>query len=454
MSGERQLKIGLAAYGTGWDLRAWRLPEATNAGLEDPSVIVDVTRTADRGKLDYVFTGSSLASEPRSLQRVFRWDNAVYAGFAAAQTSHVGLLISFNTSIEHPYLVARQVASLDRFSGGRAGLNLVYGIERGVVGDNFGGQRLPDQDTKYDRAVEFTDLVYRLLQESWDDDYLLDDKRGGALIKPGSWHQVDFAEAHFDVKGPLNAPPPIQRRIPLVHVGLSERSLRIGAQQADIRFGSYLGLEAGKADYRATKQRVADAGRDPERFLILPGIGFYLGGTKGEARDKFRQISAFEAEEVVPAAIGKAFGIDLSRVRPGERAVDVLDLDSGDAPIALDIEHPFANVERRGADDRAWLKDFVHRQLDDPGVTLGDLYHYVRQNRFGQGLYVGDAVGFADFLEEGLVERVFDGVQLFPPYHRGPADLFVDQVVPELQRRGVFRTEYESTLLSENLGIA
>ena len=453
MAAERQLKIGLAAYGTGWDLRAWRLPEATNVGLEDPSVILDVIRTAERGKLDYVFTGSSLASEPDSLQRVYRWDNAVYAGYAAAQTSHVGLLVSFNTSIENPYLVARQVATLDRFSGGRAGLNLVYGIERGIVGDNFRAERLPDQTGKYQRASDFTDLVYRLLAESWDADYLQDDKAGGTLIRRGSWHELDYRSEHFDVKGPLNTPRPIQDRIPLVHVGASGRSLEIGARQADIRFGSYLGIEAGKADYRATKQRVADAGRDPERFLVLPGIGFYLGGTRGEARDKFRQISAFEAGEVIPAAIGKAFGIELERVRPEERAVDVLDLNAGTEPIRLDLDAPRANVERIAADDRQWLQDFVHRQIADPDVRLGDLYHYVRQHRFGQGLYVGDAKGFADFLEEGLLERVFDGVQLFPPYHRGPADLFVDHVVPELQRRGVFRREYASTLLSENLGV-
>lgn len=454
MASDRQLKLGIAAYGTGWDLKAWRLPEANNRGLEDPSLILDVTRAAERGKIDYVFTGSSLASEPGQLQRTFRWDNGVYAGAAAAQTTHVGLLVSYNTSIENPYLVARQIATLDRFSNGRAGLNLVYGIERGVVGDNFRKERLPDNDTKYDRAVEFTDLVYQLLTTGWDADYLADDKAGGHLVKPDGWHRTDFKGEFFDVQGPLNAPPPLQSRIPLVHVGSSGRSLEIGAQQADIRFGVYKGLEAGKPDYAATKQRVKDAGRDPEKFLVLPGFAFYVAGTKAEARAKFRQIATIEAEEAVPAAISRVFGIDLSRALPTERAATVLDLESGDEPIRLDVATPGSNVERAGFDDRLWLKEFVFRQLDDPDVTLGDLYHYVQQHRFSQSVYVGDVDGFADFLEEGLTERAFDGLQLFPPYHRGPVDFLVDHVVPELQRRGIFRKEYESTHLSVNLGIA
>src|SRR6185312_9841234 len=124
---KKQLKIGLGAYGTGWDLGAWRLPDATNSGLVDPSVIADLATVAERGKLDYLFMGSSLASEPDVLSRIFRWDNAVFAGHAAARSEHVGFLVSYNSSFEHPYHVARQLATLDHFSDGRAAINVVSG---------------------------------------------------------------------------------------------------------------------------------------------------------------------------------------------------------------------------------------------------------------------------------------------------------------------------------------
>lgn len=454
MTHQKQLKLGFAAYGTGWDLKAWRLPEANNVGLKDPSVIVDVARIAERGKIDYVFAGSSLASEPTSLQRVFRWDNAVYTGYAAAVTRNVGFLISYNTSIEHPYLVARQLATADHFSEGRVGLNLVYGIDRGVVGRNFGKWNIPDNSTKYARAEEFTDSVYRLLYESWAEGYFADGKDGGQLIAPDAAAELNHRGTFFDIAGPLNTPPPLQQRIPLVHVGASAASLDIGARYADIRFSSYLGHEAGRAEYASHKARVKAAGRNPSNFLVLPGIGFYIGGTKAEARDKFRQVSRLETTEVIPAAISATFGVDLSRVSVREKAVNALNLTEDSPAIQLNVPHPYANVERAGADDRAWLQDFVLNQLDDPDVTLEDLYYYVQQHRYGQGVYVGNYSGFADFLERGLGDEVFDGVQLFAPYHRGPLDHFVDHVVPILQQRGIFRQDYESPTLEGNLGLA
>lgn len=452
---KKQLKLALAAYGSGWDNEAWRLPESQNVGLKDPSVILDIARIAERGKLDYIFAGSSLATEPRRFGRVTRWDSAAFAGFAAAQTSRLGFLLTYNTSFEHPFFVARQLATLDRFSNGRIAFNAVTGIDRaGGPTDNFANWPLPDDDGKYSRVAEFTEVLNQLLY-SWDEDFVLDDKENGDLVRPGSWNEINYKGEHFVVKGPLNVAPPIQKALPNVHVGTSDRSVDYGVQYSHARFAPYLGHEAGKAEYARQKALLAAQGRDPEKFKILPGITFYVGATVREAREKFRQIQAFTGAEEAPARIGAAVGVDLSRVKPSERFFDVVDVEKIDhdtlKAIVPEGSWHQEGTPRKGADDREWLRDVVVDQLGED-VTLADVYQFAVHNRLGQGKVIGDATKIADFLEAGLDDEVFDGVQFFPPYHRGPADLLVDLVVPELQRRGIFRTEYEGATLEENLG--
>ncbi|MEV4206117.1 NtaA/DmoA family FMN-dependent monooxygenase [Nocardia salmonicida] len=446
---DRKLRLGLAAYGTGWDADAWRLPQATNSGLRDPSVIVDVARAAERGKLDYVFAGSALGSEPDHLQRIYRWDNFIYAGYAAAVTKNLGFLVSVNSSFEHPYAIARQLATLDNFAKGRTALNVVFGIDRqGDPALNYGKNAIPDEQSKYTRAREFTEVVNRLLYESWDQDFLLDDREKNVLIKPDSWHRIEHAGEHFEVRGPLNVPPPVQQRIPNVHVGTSEESLQYGADFAQVRFSPYLGIERGKEEYRAQKARVEAAGRDPEKFKIIPGATFYLAGTKREAQSIYRQVNNFQITEEIPEQFSIALGIDLSRVRDNEKVADVVDLDTV-SPNAFDGFLGSLGREKRhirGRDDRETIRRLLSSIGED--LTLRELYHYVQRTRqAAQPALVGDATTIADWVEENFVERVLDGVQFFPPYHRGPADLLVDLVVPELQRRGLFRTEYEADTL-------
>jgi alkanesulfonate monooxygenase SsuD/methylene tetrahydromethanopterin reductase-like flavin-dependent oxidoreductase (luciferase family) len=458
---KKQLKIGLAAYGTGWDLDAWRIPDATNSGLLDPSVITDIALTAERGKLDYIFAGSSLASEPKVLIRTFRWDSAVFGGFAAAKTDHVGFLMTYNSSFEHPFFVARQVATLDRFSKGRAAINTVSGIDREGATENFKGFHTPTEESKYRRAAEFTEVIYRLLYESWDEDLLLDDKEEGTLMRPGSWHDINAKGEFFDVKGPLNVPPPIQKHIPNVHVGESEESLNYGAHWAQARFSPYYGIQEGKVRYAAQKQRVADAGGDPDKFKILPGVTPYVAGTRKEARARYRQVLSFEQVVELPAAFAAAFNLDAEKIRPDDKVIDVLGsvgLDPEIVERALRAESasgpaPFGqNLGGRVRDYAVIARDVIEIVSDDESVTLGDLFRVVQKNRNGVDKFIGDTNDFADWFEENLEESVFDGAQVFPPYHRGPADFFVDHVVPELQRRGIFRKEYESNHLDENLG--
>ena len=374
---------------------------------------------------------------------------------------HVGFLLTYNSSFEHPFFVARELATLDRFSHGRAAINTVSGIDReGGPAENIKVLNPPSEASKYQRAAEFTEVIYRLLYESWDEDPVLDDKKGGALMRPSSWHEINFKGEFFEVRGPLNAPPPVQKHIPNVHVGESEDSMNYGAQWAQARFSPYYGIEEGKVRYAAQKQRVKEAGGDPEKFLILPGVTPYVAATKKEARAKYREVLAFEQIVALPGAFAAAFNLDAEKIHPEDKVVDVLGaagLDPERVERALVAEAgsgpaPFGQLGARVRDYKVIARGVVDIVSDDESVTIGDLFRVVQRHRHGQDKFVGDTNDFADWFEENLEESVFDGAQVFPPYHRGPADFFVDHVVPELQRRGIFRTEYESSRLEENLG--
>jgi alkanesulfonate monooxygenase SsuD/methylene tetrahydromethanopterin reductase-like flavin-dependent oxidoreductase (luciferase family) len=252
------------------------------------------------------------------------------------------------------------------------------------------------------RAHEFTDVLYRLLYESWDDDLMLDDKLNGILTRPGSWHEVNAHGEFFDVRGPLNAPPPIQKHIPNVHVGESQSSLEYGARWAQARFSPYYGIKEGKARYAEQKQRVAAAGFDPDKFLVLPGINFYLAGTNTEARAKYRDILAVEHTVEIPAAFAQAFGLDPEKLDPGARLHSALGgagLEVSQIEAALRAD-PDGGAVARSLDYPQIAHDVLAIVDEDERVTLGDLFRVVqKQRRASLGNFVGDPKEFAEWAE-------------------------------------------------------
>lgn len=461
MSKKKQLHLGLALYPVGWDLLAWRLPEAYGRGLLDPGLAVDLARAAERGLFDHIFIGSSFANAPANHQNIGRWDSFVLAGHVSAHTRNLGLLVSANSSLEHPYFVARQLATLDHFSDGRAGINIVSGIERiGNPPANVGKHPVPKREEIHARAEEFTKLLFGLLY-SWDRDFLLDDKEGGRFVNPDSFKAQNFKGQFFDVAGALNTAAPIQQQIPNFHVGYSEQSLAYGAQYAQARFSPLHDLVQGKAAYKAHKARIAANGRDPDKFKVIPGVQIYPGATQAEAIAKFRQIEAFWTEAVIPAGLSRALGVDLSTISLDEKVFNVVDFESIQ-PLSLGevltkdknttgILDRDRTPEYPNEDFKTYLREWVLNVFSPDELTFKDLIQFLRWKPHFPVL-VGDTKKIADWLEEQLEEETLDGVQVFPPYHRGPVHLFVDLVVPELQRRGIYRTEYEASTFEKNLG--
>lgn len=433
----RTVKLAYSAWPTGRHASAWRLPEAFNGGTVDPVYLADTARAAERGLFDYYFMGNAISSTPEA-QLI--WHNDVHklegftvAAYIAAITQKIGLVVTVNSSYQDPFDTARAIVSLDHLSGGRAGLNIVTGLE-GVdaPAQNYGQIKHLAGDEKYRKAHEFISVINQL-SDSWEDGYFRDDRASGVFIDVSKAHTIDFKGEYFSVRGPLNLPRPPQGQIPIIHAGGSESSFRYGGQYADIRFSPFVSTEWNIDYYAKVKSYLAPFGRDPDAFHVIPGITFYVAGTDAEAHRKFREVQDLVVSDYAPAHVATVLGRDLSGVDRKERLVDVL---------------KDADFEKN-----KWLRT-AFNAFGDESVTFLDLFHYLaNRGHLNQPPVVGSGRKVARWIADQFDARAFDGVKLFPPYARSPLDAFVDLVIPELQRLGVYKTSYETSTLRGHLGL-
>nr|WP_314073428.1 NtaA/DmoA family FMN-dependent monooxygenase [uncultured Roseococcus sp.] len=435
---QRTVKLAYSAWPTGRHASAWRLPEAFNGGTVDPVYLADTVRTAERGLFDYYFMGNAISSTPTAVGNwhndVFKLEGFTLAAYAAAISRHIGLVVTVNTTYAGPYDSARALVSLDHLSQGRAGLNIVTGAD-GVDGParNYGQARHAVREDRYGRAEEFIGIVHGL-SESWEDGYFVDDREKGTLFDLSRSHPLEFEGKFYSVGGALNLPRPPQGRIPIVHAGGSEKSFHYGARHADIRFSPFVSTEWNRDYYRRIKGLLPQYGRDPDDQFIIPGITFYVAGTDAEARRKFKEVQDLVVGEYAPMQVGALLGLDLSRVPRDERIVDAF------------TEETFRQ--------HAWLGTAL-AAFGDESVTLHDLFHYIsNRGHLNQPPVVGSGPRVARWIAENFEARAFDGVKLFPAYARTPLDAFVDLVVPELQRLGIYRRSYDTSTLRGHLGLA
>ncbi|CUX71836.1 MULTISPECIES: NtaA/DmoA family FMN-dependent monooxygenase [Agrobacterium] len=434
---KRRLKLAYSAWPTGRHASAWRLPEAFNNGTVDPVYLADTARAVERGVFDYYFMGNAISSTPDAQgfwhNDVFKLEGFTVASYVAAITRNVGLVVTVNSSYQDPYDTARAIVSLDHLSNGRAGLNIVTGLE-GVDGpaQNYGQIKHISGDEKYRRAREFISIINGL-SDSWEDGYFLDDRSAGKFIDPSKAHTIDFKGDHFSVRGPLNLPRPPQGHIPVIHAGGSEASFQYGGEFADIRFSPFVSTEWNIEYYKKVKSYLQPFGRDPDTFFVIPGITFFVGGTDAEAHRKFREVQDLVVSQYVPTQVSALVGKDIASINSREKVVDVLD--AGDL------------------DKHQWLRTAL-AAFGDENVSLLDLFHYIsNKGHLNQPPVVGSGKKIANWIAENFEARAFDGVKLFPPYARTPLDAFVDLVVPELQRLGIQKTSYEAETLRGHLGI-
>lgn len=432
-----KIRLGAFIRGPGHHVAAWRHPEVPpNPGLSFVHY-AEAARTAERGLFDMVFLADSLSArnggEPvETLERtghVVHFEPLTLLSALSAVTCHIGLVATASTTYWEPFHLARLFASLDHLSAGRAGWNIVTSSDAGAAG-NFGRDAHPRHADRYDRAGEFVDVVLKLW-DSWSDDAFVADKAAGIAIRREGIHAVDHTGPHFRVKGPLNVARPVQGHPVVVQAGSSEAGQDLAAATAEVVFTAHASPASARAFYAGLKGRAAARARPPDAIRIMPGIFPVIGATRAEAEDKFAAIQDLTDPVVGLALLSNLLGgVDLGR---------------------YDLDGPLPELDYSdGVKSRLKVVSGLAR---DRRLTIRETYLAVAGAR-GHHQIVGTPADVADLLQEWFETRAADGFNIMPPILPTGLTDFVDHVVPELQRRGLFRTRYEGATLRENLGLA
>lgn len=422
----RQIHLGLFLLGTGSHVAGWRYPGAIDS-FQDIDAMRDVARIAERGLFDLIFMGDNLYADPAAHPSyTLRFEPLTLLAALASSTSHIGLGATVSTTYSDPFTVARVFASLDHISKGRAAWNAVTGASPAAA-PNF-GRLHPNHAERYAIAGEFVDVV-KGLWDGWAEDALHADRESGVYIDAGKVRALDHDGPHFKVKGPLNIGRAPQGHPVVLQAGGSEPGQALAARSADIVFSVVQDLEEARSQYAALKSKVAACGRDLEEVVVLPGVMPVVGRTEAEAFAKLAVLQGFVDSTNALALLSDRFGTDMSGY----------DLDGPVPDLPLpDTYHSFAGV--------------LLRKARREGMRLRDVYNLLAAAR-GHWVLCGSAEQVADALEEWFTTGAADGFNIMPPYLAGGLEDFVDLVVPELQRRGLFRTAYAGNTLRELLGL-
>ncbi|MDF2991995.1 MAG: coenzyme F420-dependent N5,N10-methylene tetrahydromethanopterin reductase [Microbacterium sp.] len=421
---------------------AWEHPDAGSQIAF--STFRHVAQTAERGRFDYFFLAEGLALRARD-GRIFDHDIAgrpdtlpVLAAIAAV-TEHLGLVGTLNATFNEPYELARQIASLDHLSGGRAGWNVVTSFDAYTGGNFRRGGFLPHAD-RYVRAEE-TVATVRELWDSWAADAIAADKEAGVFLRDARAGEFSHHGAQFDIEGRFTVPRSPQGRPVIVQAGVSPQGRDFAASTADAIFSPYSSLAEGKAFRDDIRERAARFGRDPEHVKILPSAGFVLGDSRADAEEKARHILEQQlSDRTIQVTFEQVWNRDLS----------TYDLDGPLPDIDPDPEAP-AFIQGRAFifQDRFQTVRRWRDLAEERGLTLRGLARAVARGP----QYIGTPEQVADQLDAFVQQGGGDGVVLGSHIVPSGLDEFVERVVPLLQERGSLRTEYEGTTLRENLGL-
>ncbi len=432
-SQKRQIKLGMFLRPAAHHIAGWRHPDAWADGGLNFARYVEMAQTAERGLFDLLFSADALTADrydPDSLSRTsyVAWiDPLSLLTALAPMTTNIGLVCTATTTYDEPFHIARKFASLDHISGGRSGWNLVTSANAGEA-LNFGREEHLPKKERYRRAREFVDVV-RGLWDSWDDDAFVFDKQEGRFFRPGSVHALNHAGEFFKVRGPLNVARSPQGQPVVVQAGASDDGRQLAAETAEVVFTAHQSIATAREFYADVKQRMSACSRDPDHLKIMPGLGVVVGRSRQEAKDKYEQLQELIHPDVGIAMLSKYIAWDLRGMDP-----------DGPVPVV---------PQDRGAPTRSALLSETARA---EGLTIRQLYKRIAGTR-GHFQVVGSAAEVADVMEEWMNTGAADGFNIIPPFFPNSLDDFVQLVVPELQKRGVYRTAYEGRTLRENLGL-
>ncbi len=432
MSPQRQMKLGAFMRPTTIHTGAWRYPGAFADSNFNLGHIQRFAQTLERGKFDAFFMADHLAVLNMPLEALKRshtvtsFDPITLLPVLAVATKHLGLIATASTTFEQPYLIARRFASLDHISNGRAGWNVVT-TSNPDAALNFGMEEHMEHGERYQRAREFYDVVTGLW-DSWADDAFVRDVESGLFFDPEKMHVLNHKGRYLQVRGPLNVARPVQGWPVIVQAGASDAGRQLAAEIAELVFAAASQLADGQAYYADIKGRAEKAGRNPDHVKILPGAFVVVGDSEDEAREKRALLDSLVHYESALASLSISLGHDASGFDPDKPLPEI--------PETNDSKSSRERVMALARRDNLTVRQLAQRLGGYAGLA-----------------FVGTAKSIADKMEQWFVERGCDGFNVMFPFVPAGLDDFVDKVVPELQRRGVFRKEYEGTTLRENLGL-
>ncbi len=430
----KQLKLGLSLVSNGTHPAGWRLPEAQADCALDIDFWKETALAAERAKIHFIFFADgaavrSAARDNESLEyvgRIEQFEPTTLIAALSAVTSRIGFIATASTTYNDPYTIARKYASLDYISKGRTGWNIVTSWSDAEA-KNYNRDSNLAHEERYRRAEEFTEIVTGLW-DSWEDDAFLRNKASGRYIDTHKMHVLNHKGEYFSVRGPLNIARPIQGWPVIAQAGSSAPGQHIGARFADLVYTAQNDKEAARAFYTEIKQKALAFGRLASAINVMPGVLPIIGKTQAEAEEKYQQLQELVHPKLGLAALATKFG-DMSE-------------------YPLDGPIPQVFPETNGIKSATAILDRARAD----GLTIRQLYQSMIGGA-GHREIIGTPESIADQLEDWFKDGVCDGFNIMAPYFPDGLTLFLTSVVPILQKRGLFRTEYTGNTLRENLGL-
>jgi FMN-dependent oxidoreductase (nitrilotriacetate monooxygenase family) len=431
---KRQLHFNLFINSRGHHEASWRHPDASPLALSDIRYYQDLAGRAEAGLFDSIFLADQLAARD-DVERAPRvWLEPITAlGALAKTTSRIGLIATASTTYTEPYNLARQFASLDFISGGRAGWNIVTSWSAPAAA-NYGDDAQVSHAERYARAEEFMQVA-KGLWDSWADDAIVDDRKSGIYARPDRIRQIDHKGDFYKVAGPLNLPRGPQGRPVLVQAGSSDTGRRFAARHAEAVFTAHMEKATAQAFYKDLKGLVAEMGRPADQIHILPGLSAVIGSTEAEAQRMAQDLNDLADPEVGRKRLSSRFGgHDFSH----------LPLDTPLKPE--DFPDPGTVQAARSR------TELIVGLVRNEGLTLRQLLSRLAGAR-GHFTFAGTPEQVADLIEDWFTDGAADGFNIMPPLLPAMLQTFVDEVIPIFQKRGLFRTEYEGETLRDHYGL-
>jgi FMN-dependent oxidoreductase (nitrilotriacetate monooxygenase family) len=432
MTGRRQLTLNLFIYPGGHHEAAWLYKGSEPQRAFDIKYYQELARRAEAAKFDAVFfaDGPALADNIRYAAR-FRLEPITWLAAIAAVTSRIGLIATASTTYSEPYNLARLFASLDHISHGRAGWNIVT-TSAPQAAQNFGLPEHPPHGERYEKAKEFLDVVTKLW-DSWEDDALVIDPASGIFADTDRIHSIDHVGKHFRVRGPLNTARSPQGRPVYVQAGSSDDGRAFAARFAEAIFTAHQTLGSAQQFYSDIKSRAKAFDRKPEHVKILPGISPFIGSTQSEARALQEEFDDLIQPEYSLVQLRRMIGVDLS---------------------GHDLDAPFPRhlIDTKGPAGVASRFQLVVDIIDRERPTIRQLLRRLAGGR-GHWVIAGTPEEVADNIQTWFEDGAADGFNVMPPWLTGGFDAFVEQVVPILRKRGLFREDYTGATLRDHYGL-